>query len=106
MILVRTEMHCKWGRVREAIEGFKTMAAGMNSQNVIKRTRILTDLSGRFDTVIIESEVESLDAYFAFLQAVFDDPEFQARQAAITDSPYQTGQRQYYTIEESFELEG
>ncbi len=105
MILVRTEMHCKWGRVQEAIEGFKAMAADINNQNVIKRSRILTDLSGRFDTIIIESEVESLDAYYAMLQAAFADPKFQAAQAAQTDSPYQTGQRNFYTIEATYELE-
>lgn len=79
------------------------MAEDIDTQNVIKRTRILTDLSGRFDTVIVESEVESIDAYFAMLHAAFADPEFQARQAAVTDSPYQTGQRNFYTIEATYE---
>jgi hypothetical protein len=70
---------------------------------VIKRSRIMTDLSGRFDTVVLESEVESIDAYFAFLHAAFADPEFQAAQAAMTDSPYQSGSRSFYTIEATYE---
>ena len=103
MILVRTEFNCKWGRTGEVIENFKAMGAGMDTQNVIKRSRILTDLSGRFDTVIIESEVESIDAYLAMLQAAFADPEFQARQAdRASDSPYVMGARNYYTIEAEF----
>ncbi|MFC1996243.1 hypothetical protein ACFLXI_01385 [Chloroflexota bacterium] len=105
MILVRTEFQCKFGRVQEAIDSFKAMAAGMNSQSVIKRTRLMTDLSGRFDTVIVESEVESIDAYFAMLHAAFADPEFQAGQPAPDDSPYQTGQRNFYTIEATYEAE-
>jgi len=104
MILVRTEFQCKWGRVQDVIDNFKAMAEQMNSQNVIKRSRIMTDLSGRFDTVVVESEVESIDAYFAMLQASFADPELQAAQAALTESPYQSGQRNFYTIEATYEL--
>ena len=104
MILVRTEFQCKWGRVQEVVDGFKAMAERMNNQDVIKRSRIMTDLSGRFDTVVVESEVESIDAYFAFLHAAFADPEFQAAQAAMTDSPYQSGTRSFYTIEASYAL--
>jgi hypothetical protein len=62
MILVRTEFHCKFGRVQEAIDSFKAMAEDIDTQNVIKRTRIMTDLSGRFDTVIVESEVVGIIA--------------------------------------------
>ena len=103
MILVRTEFQCKWGRVQEAIDSFKAMSAMMDDQDVIKRTRLMTDLSGRFDTLIVESEVESIDAYFAMLHAAFADPEFQATQSPPADSLYQTGKRQFYTIEATFE---
>jgi len=104
MILVRTEFQCKWGHVREVVDNFKAMVEQMSTQDVIKRSRIMTDLSGRFDTVIVESEVESIDAFFAMLHAAFADPEFQSTQAALADSPYQTGQRTFYTIEATHEL--
>jgi len=103
MILVRTEFQCKWGRVQEVVDGFKTMSERMNNQNVIKRSRIMTDLSGRFDTVVVESEVESIDAYFAMLHAAFAEPEFQAAQAAMVDPPQQSGSRSFYTIEATYE---
>ena len=102
MILVRTEMHCKWGRVNEVVDRFKAMSAMLNDQNVIKRSRILTDLSGRFDTVIIESEIESMDDYFAFLQAAFANPDFQP--GGNDDPPYEMGSRDYYTIEATYEV--
>lgn len=105
MILVRTEMQCKSGRVNEVVDGFKAMAQRMNGQDVIKRSRILTDLSGSFDTVVVESEVESIDAYFAMLRAAFADPELQETRAALVDDPYQAGQRTFYTIEATYELE-
>lgn len=105
MILVRSEFQCKWGRVNEVVDGFKGMAQRMDDQDAIKRSRIMTDLSGTFDTVVLESEVESIDDYFAMLQAAFADPEFQGTQTALVDGPYQAGQRTFYTIEATYESE-
>lgn len=106
MILVRSEFQCKWGRVNEVIDRFKQMEEMMQNQNVIKRTRIMTDMSGRFDTVIVESEVESLDDYHAMLQAMFADPQWQeAQEAAGQNTPYRSGRREYYKIEAVYELE-
>lgn len=103
MILVRTEFQCKWGRVREVVDGFKAQVEGAGDQDVIKRTRILTDLSGRFDRVVIESEIESIDAYLDFMQAMFASPEFQEMQADLETGPYQSGSRDFYTIEATYE---
>jgi len=105
VILIRDEFQCKLGGAQQAVDHFKSMADLLESQDVIKRARILTDLSGRFDTVIFEAEVESLDAYFAMMQAAFADPEIQARSAALGEMPQQSGSRAFYTIEETYELE-
>jgi hypothetical protein len=106
MILVRSEFQCKPGHVQEMIDNFKAMAPMMEQQNVIKRTTLMTDLSGNFDTVVLESEVESIDAYLAMLEAAFADPEMQAGQAGSNNSIYKTGQRNYYKIEATFPSEG
>ena len=107
MILVRTEMQCKWGRVQEVLDSSRASYDRMSSQlTAVKRTRILTDLSGSHDTVIIEVEIESLDAYFAMMNAIFASPEFKARQASLTnpdDHPYQSAVRTFYTIEAIYE---
>ena len=105
MILVRSEFQCKPGRVQEMIDNFKAMAPMMEHQSVIKRTRLMTDLSGNFDTVIVESEVESIDAYLAMMQAAFADPNIQTEQTGSMNSIYQTGQRNYYKIEATYPLE-
>ena len=105
MILVRSEFQCKPGRVQEMIDNFKVMSAMMEQQSVIKRTRLMTDLSGNFDTVVVESEVESIDDYFALMQAAFADPDLQTEQAGSMNSIYQTGQRNIYKIEATYELE-
>ena len=102
MILVRDEFQCKldWG-AQQAVERFKSMAHFLQSQDAIKRARILTDLSGRFETVIFEAEVESLDAYFAMMRAAFADPEIPA---TMGEMPLQSGSRSFYTIEATYEL--
>lgn len=75
-----------------------------NQATPLKRSRILTDLSGPNDTVIIESEVESIDDYFAMLKTLFDSSEFTEMQAALSDDhPYQGSKRTFYTIEDTFE---
>jgi hypothetical protein len=104
MILVRDEFQCKFGGAQQAVDRFKEMTDLLQSQDVIKRARILTDLSGRFDTVIFEAEVESLDAYFAMMRAAFADPDIQARSTAMGEMPQQSGSRSFYTIEATYEL--
>ena len=105
MILVRSEFQCKPGRVQEMIDNFKAMAPMMEQQSVIKRTRLMTDLSGNFDTVVVESEVESIDDYIAMMQAAFANPDIQTEQADSMNSIYQTGHRNIYKIEETYQLE-
>ena len=109
MILIRMEFQCQSGRTQEVVDMFKAQAEpGQASDQIeeIKRTRILTDLSGPFDTVVIESEVESIDAYFTSLKAIFTSSQFQEAQAAIAgDNPIQSGKRTFYTVEATYELE-
>lgn len=104
MILVRDEFQCKLGGAQEAVDRIKAQADLLQSQDVIKRARVLTDLSGRFDTVIFEAEVESLDAYFAMMRAAFANPEFQTRNSAMGEMPQQSGSRSFYTIEATYSL--
>ena len=104
MILVRVEFQTKWGQAQEAVERFKAGAEMMRGQTeVVKRSRILTDLSGSFDTVVVETEVESIDAYFAWRDALFASPEFQEAQAAQAATPYESGSLTFYTIEATLE---
>jgi hypothetical protein len=105
MILVRDEFQCKLGGAHVAVDRIKAQADLLEKQNVIKRARVLTDLSGRFETVIFEAEVESLDAYFGMMRAAFANPDIQARSAAMGEMTQQSGSRTFYTIEATYELE-
>jgi hypothetical protein len=106
MILVRDEFQCKLGVAHQVVERIKAQSDLLHSQNVIKRARILTDLSGRFDTVIFEAEIDSIDAYFEMMRAAFANPDIQARSAALGEMPQESGSRAFYTIEATYELEG
>ena len=96
MILVRTELQCEAGGAQAMVDNFKAMTGAFEGQDVIKSSRILTDLSGTFDTVVVESEIESIDAYFALLQAAFANQDSQANVGA---NAYRTGTRTFYTVE-------
>lgn len=101
MILERTVIHCKPGTVRQMVENFKGMGERMAEQDVIKSFRILTDLTGSFDTVVIESEIESIDAYFGMLQAMFAEEENSGESDSMMN-PYDSGTRTFYTIEAKY----
>jgi hypothetical protein len=105
MILERTVLHCKPGAARQMVDSFKGMGERLKGQDVIKSFRILTDLTGSFDTVVIESEIESIDAYFAMLQAMFAEESNNAGQDTAM-AAYDTGHRTFYTIEETYEAGG
>jgi hypothetical protein len=68
------------------------------------RARVLTDLSGPFNTVVQEVEVESLAEWEQIRGRLFTDPEFQEFQASM-DLPYESGRTEFYTIERVFEPE-
>jgi len=61
----------------------------------------MTDLSGTFDPSVLESEVDSIDDYFAMLHAAFAEQDSQES----LDILYQRGQRTFYTIQASYESE-
>ncbi|MGH2588695.1 MAG: hypothetical protein ACRDJE_27535 [Dehalococcoidia bacterium] len=62
------------------------------------RGRILTDLSGPFDTVIQELEVESLAAWERLRAVLFSNPQFQEAEAGMPDV-IESGRTAFYTIE-------
>lgn len=100
MILVRMVFQVKWGMVREVVEEMKRneeMFQRIHGPDV--KVRILTDLSGNFNTVVQEIEVESLAAWESQRDAMFADPEFQER-VASAPPPFDGGTVEFYTIEQ------
>jgi hypothetical protein len=102
MIIVRSIMQAKFGAggmlaatATEGMQGY-TRAFGKASP----RWRVLTDLSGPFDTVTIEAEVESLADWESMRAKLFAMPEFEetlnAMQALVV-----SGRQEYLNVEAS-----
>ena len=99
MILVRFVCQAKFGKASEVVAGFKQSGAIVRTlvgPNV--QARILTDLSGPFDTVIQEIKVESLAEWERLRAVIFSNPEVQKAEAGLLHA-IESGQTELYTIE-------
>jgi hypothetical protein len=99
MILVRFVCQAKFGKASDVVAGFKRsneIARTVAGPNV--RVRLLTDLSGAFDTVVQELELESLAEWERLRMVIFSNPEIQEAEASLPDVIV-SGQTEYYTIE-------
>ena len=98
MYLIREVMHCKPGNVGEMVEKFKGLSDAAESMGH-EGFRIYTDVSGeRFWTVVLESEVESLDAFREMEEAVMNNEDAQEAMAGY-HKLVQKGRREIYTVE-------
>lgn len=70
----------------------------MPARRAPQKWRVLTDLSGPFDTVVLEVEAESLAAHEQARAELFASPEFQASMGRT--APLMAGGRnEFYTLE-------
>ncbi len=97
MILVRMVFQVKWGHVHEVLADFKKFQEIMQRESK-GRGRLLTDLSGPFNTLVQEIEVESLAAWEQQRAEIFSRPDFQESQARSADF-IESGRVEFYTIE-------
>jgi hypothetical protein len=99
MILVRFVCQAEFGKASEVVAGFKQ--SGEIARTLVGphvNGRILSDLSGPFDTVILEIEVESLAEWEQLRVTLFSNPEFQEAEAGLPNV-IESGRTEYYTIE-------
>ena len=66
----------KPGKAKALVETFKKMAPHIEATGISKGSRILTDTSTKFWTVVVESEVEDLNAYMNMAKTLSGNPEF------------------------------
>jgi hypothetical protein len=105
MIVVRYVFQAKWGKAGEAAQEMAKMfkKAQERMSMVVGsqvRTRILTDLSGSFDTVVQEMEFPSLAVWEKARAAMFASDEFQEQQ--MGENPFVSGRAELYTLEAEF----
>ncbi len=99
MILVRLVFQARFGKAADVVAGMKEMAAGMQSSaGRARHVRILTDLSGRFDTVVEELEYESIEGFLQDLAAMSSAPQSQGSPAPGLEL-LEGGYKEYYTVE-------
>jgi hypothetical protein len=102
VILVRFVCRARSGKAGDLVEGFKR--SGEVARTIVGpsvRGRIFTDLSGPFDTVVQELEVESLAEWEQLRATLFSAPRFQEAEAAMPDV-IGSGRTEFFTIEASW----
>jgi len=99
MIVVRNVFQLKFGKAKEAVallkEGLeiqKRALAGLDYS-----TRVLTDVTGPFYTLVLELTVPSLSTFETYAPRLFGDKEWQAnyqKMSALVES----GHREVYSV--------
>jgi hypothetical protein len=100
MVLVRIVMQAQPGQAGEMAKQYKEnlgMMKKMWGQDL--PVRVLTDLSGPFDTLVLETSVDSLATWEKIRAKMFSSPEFAEAMASNPSMAYVTGRTEFYTIE-------
>lgn len=94
MIVVRGVFQAKYGKGDELVQLFKEAREVWPEWHV---SRILTDISGPFFTVISEAEYDNFNAWETSSQKIFGDARFAAwfeRMVPLVES----GRREFYNL--------
>lgn len=97
MILVRDVFQLRFGKAREAVALAQEMAGQMRDTDGVRDVRLLTDLSGPYYTLVLESTYESLAAFETELRRGMARPEWRdwyERFTPLVDS----GHRELFTV--------
>ena len=99
MILARVVFQAKFNKANDLVTALKAMSDGVAAELMESlQPRILTDISGPFDTVVLETTHESLAALEEFRKAIFAESAASEEPSPITDLVV-SGRNEYYTIE-------
>jgi hypothetical protein len=93
MIVVRNTFTAKPGQAGKLATHMKEMASAGN----LKNTRILTDLAGDFNQVVMEHEVESLTEFETMMQRYSSDPQIREKAKNYLDL-WVTGKREIFRV--------
>lgn len=92
MIIIREVFHAKPGKASTLAKMFKEVLADSPDP-----ARVLTDVVGQFNTVVIETEVKDLVAFEQRMADYKENAKWREKLAGYTDL-YRTGQREMYRI--------
>ena len=93
MIVVRNSFIAKPGQASKLAAHLKEMAA----VGKLRNARVLTDLTGDFNHVVMEHEVESASEFEENLKRYSSDPEVREKSKGYTEL-WNTGRRELFRI--------
>ena len=99
MIVIRNVFHLKFGKAREALAVMKEGVAIQKRLAPNAFARLLTDLTGRHYTLVLEITVNSLAELEATMPRIMGNPEWQANYQKMTPL-VESGHRDIFTIVE------
>ena len=101
MVVIRNVFRLKFGKAREAVALFKEGIAIQKrvGAGVEFSTRLLTDLTGPFYTVVLEISVPNLAAFEAATPKLMGDKDWQANYQKIAPL-VESGSREIFTLVE------
>jgi hypothetical protein len=101
MVVIRNVFRLKFGKAREAVALFKEGIAIQKrvGAGVDVPTRLLTDLTGPFYTVVLEITVPNLAAFEESAPRLMGDKDWQANYQKIA-SLVESGYREIFTLVE------
>ena len=99
MIVVRNVFQLKFGKAREALAVMKEGIAIQKRLAAEGSARLLTDLTGRHYTLVLEMTFSNLATLEAMTPRIFGDKEFQANYQKMVPL-VEFGRREIFTIVE------
>jgi hypothetical protein len=93
MIIVRSTFTAKPGHAGKLVAHAKEIAQVGKQKN----PRCFTDVTGDFNTVVLEHEVESLTEFDTLMQRYATDPEIKEKTKGYTDL-WLTGKRELFRL--------
>ena len=99
MIVVRNVFQLKFGKAREALAVMKEGIAIQKRLAAEGSARLLTDLTGRHYTLVLEMTLPNLATLEAMAPRIFGDKEFQANYQKMVPL-VKSGRREIFTIVE------
>jgi len=97
MIVVRNVFQLKYGKAREALAVMKDGVAIQKRLAPDASARLLTDVTGRHYTLVLEVTVPNLAALEATVPTIFGDKDFQANYQKMVPL-VESGHREIFTI--------
>jgi hypothetical protein len=100
MIVVRYVFQIKFGRNDAMLKAYKEIGPLIREElPQVRRSRVLTDLSGPFFTIVNELEFESLAAWEASRPAMFSSRAMRELMA-LTGDTIESGHAEFYNLED------